>query len=150
MPFYSIFQTSLYDEHGDFLMVPMYNYSYNTDYTNFTRNGTKIMVFRFNELDFLDVELRHKDGGAFISEFETHYMSMGYPTHTKKFKEVYIKTSNDSGHAIPLYVTVIVDSITVLSPEDYVVKYNEENDTYYYVKKIDANKKIDISKDSPL
>ena len=146
LPFYSIFQTSLYDEHGDFLMVPMYNYSYNTDYTNFTRNGTKIMVFRFNELDFLDVELRHKDGGAFISEFETHYMSMGYPTHTKKFKEVYIKTSNDSGHAIPLYVTVIVDSITVLSPEDYVVKYNEENDTYYYVKKIDANKKIDISK----
>ena len=146
LPFYSIFQTSLYDEHGDFLIVPMYTYSYDSTYSVVTKTGTDIMLFRFNDLNFLDSEIQHKDGDSFISELETHFMSMGYPTHTKKFKEIFIKTVNDSGHAIPLYVTIIVDSNTVISPEDYVVQYNENTDTYYYVSKIDANKEIDTSK----
>lgn len=146
LPFYTIFQTGLYDEHGDFLLVPMYKYSYNDNYTDFTRTGIDIMIFRFSDLDFLSEAEQHKDGYGFISSLETHYMNMGYPMHTKKFKELFIKMINKSGVAIPLYITIIVDDTKVIDPSDYIVYYNEENDTYYYIEKIENNAVIDVSK----
>ena len=145
-PFYTIFQTGLYDEYGDFLLVPMYNYSYNDTYTTFNRAGMDIMLFRFSDLNFLDESEQHKDGYGFISVLETHYMNMGYPMHTKKFKELFIKMINKSGVAIPLYITIKVDDITVIDPSGYTIYYNEENDTYYYIEKIESNSKIDVSK----
>lgn len=146
LPFYSVFPTSLYDAYGDFLLVPMYKYAYSDDFSTSTRSGMDVMMFRFNNLDFLDEDLKHKDGYGFTSSLETHYMNMGYPTHTKKFKDLYIKMINSSGHVIPLYVTIIVDDTVVVDPSEYVIKYNEENDTYYYVEKIDANAEIDVAK----
>ena len=146
LPFYTIFQTGLYDEFGDFLLIPMYKYTYNETYTTFNRSGFDIMLFRFSDLDFLAEADQHKDGYGFISSLETHYMNMGYPMHTKKFKELFIKLINKSGVAIPLYVTIIVDDITVIDPSDYIVYYNEENDTYYYIEKIENNAVIDVSK----
>lgn len=146
LPFYTIFQTGLYDEFGDFLLVPMYNYTYNEDYTTFSRSGFDIMLFRFSDLDFLEEDMQHKDGFGFISSLETHFMNMGYPMHTKKFKELFIKMINKSGVAIPLYITIIVDDTTVITPKDYTIYYNEENDTYYYIEKIESNAKIDIGK----
>lgn len=146
LPFYTAFQTSLYDEHGDFALVPMYNYRYNDNYTSFERKGMDIMIFRFNNLNFLSENNKHCDGQPFISSFETHYMSMGYPMHTKKFKEIFIKMINESGHIIPLYVTIMVDDTVVIQPNDYIVYYNEKNDTYYYLEKIENNATIDVSK----
>lgn len=146
LPFYSVFQTSLYDSHGDFLLVPMYKYNYSDDYKNVSKGGMDVMLFRFDTLDFLNENEKHKDGYGFISSLETHAMNMGYPTHTKKFKELYIKMINNSGNAIPLYVTIIVDDTVVLDPSTYVIKYNKENDTYYYVENIDSNAEIDVSK----
>ena len=146
LPFYTIFQPGLYDEHGDFLLVPMYNYDYDNDYEDFTRTGMNIMVFRFSDLSFLTEDSKHKDSEGFISSLETHFMNMGYPMHTKKFKELFIKMINPSGHAIPLYITITVDDIVVISPRDYIVYYNEENDTYYYLEKIENNATIDVSK----
>lgn len=146
LPFYTIFQTGLYDEFGDFLLVPMYNYTYNEDYTTFSRNGFDIMLFRFSDLDFLEEDMQHKDGFGFISSLETHFMNMGYPMHTKKFKELFIKMINKSGGIIPLYITITVDDTVVITPEDYIIYYNEENDTYYYIEKIESNAKIDVAK----
>lgn len=146
LPFYSVFQTSLYDEYGDFVLVPMYNYTYNEDHTLATKAGLDVMVFRFDKLDYLVEDKRHSDGFGFISTLETHFMNMGYPMHTKKFKEIYIKMINDSGHAIPLYVTIEVDDTKVIKPDDYIIYYNEENDTFYYVEKIQNNGIIDTSR----
>lgn len=146
LPFFTIFQTGLYDEHGDFLIVPMYKYTYNDDYSSFNRTGLDMMLFRFSDLNFLKEGEQHKDGYGFTSLLETHYMNMGYPMHTKKFKELFIKTINESGVAIPLYVTIKVDDTTVIDPSGYTIYYNEENDTYYYIEKIESNSKIDVSK----
>lgn len=146
LPFYTIFQPGLYDANGDFLLVPMYNYTYTSDYEDFIRSGVDLMLFRFDTLDFLDEEYKHKDGYGFISSLETHFMNMGYPMHTKKFKELFIKTINKSGHAIPLYITITVDDTVVVTPRDYIVYYNEENDTYYYIEKIEDNAKLDLNK----
>lgn len=146
LPFYSIFQTGLYDEYGDFLLVPMYNYTYDDEYESYEKSGFDLMLFRFSDLEFLQENEKHKDGVGFISSLETHFMNMGYPMHTKKFKELFIKLINKTGAAIPLYITIIVDDITVITPRDYVVYYNEENDTYYYVEKIESNGKIDVAK----
>lgn len=144
--YYSIFESNLYDANGDFLIVPMYKYEYNANYTEAKSKGFELMLFRFSDLDFLDYEERHKDGYGFISSFETHYMNMGYPTNTKKFKELYIKLINSSGHAIPLYITVLVDDKTVLSPEDYKIVYDKKTNTYYYVQLAENNYELNTSK----
>ena len=146
LPFYSIFESSVYDANGDFLVVPMYNYKYSDDFKSFENESMELMLFRFSDLEFLDYEDRHKDGEGFISSFETHYMNMGYPTNTKKFKELYIKLKNASGHAIPLYITVWVDDKVVLSPEDYKIVHDEITNTYYYVLLAESNYELNTSK----
>lgn len=146
LPFYSIFPPGLYDEHGEFLFVPMYNYEYTDDFESFNKSGMDVLIFRFSDLDFIDEDDKHKDSEGFISTLETHFMNMGYPMHTKKFKELFIKTINESGHAIPLYITISVDDVAVVTPKDYIIYHNEENDTYYYIENINYNGKIDISK----
>lgn len=146
LPFYSIFESSVYDANGDFLIVPMYNYKYSKDFKSVENEGMEFMMFRFSDLEFLKYEDRHKDGDGFISSFETHYMNMGYPTNTKKFKEIYIKVINGSGHAIPFYITVLVDDRVVVSPEDYEIIYDAPSNTYYYVLKAKNNYESNTSK----
>lgn len=142
LPFYSIFQSTLYDTNGDFFFVPMYKYDYVLDNMYAEKAGIDLLMFRFNDLDFLETEDRHKDGYGFISTLETHLMNMGYPTHTKKFKEVFIKWVNESGHVLPLYITIIVDDNVVISPEKYKVVYNGDTDTYTYVEVLESNGQI--------
>ena len=146
LPFYSIFPPGLYDEHGDFIFVPMYKYEYSSDFESYNKVGMEVLVFRFSDLDFLSEDQKHKDSEGFISSLETHFMNMGYPMHTKKFKELFIKTINETGHAIPLYVTISIDDVAIITPRDYTIYYNEDNDTYYYIETIESNATIDISK----
>lgn len=138
--FFSIFEAKVYDKHGNFFIVPMYNYTYNADYTKATFNKMEFRIFRFSDLTFIDEDKRHSDGEGFISELETHDLHLGYPTNNKKFKDVYIKMYNDTGKAIPLYVTIWVDDKIVVNPVEYVVKYDEETDTYYYVSTLQPSK----------
>ena len=146
VPFYTIFESNLYDTNGSFFVVPMYNFEYNNTYTGATLSSIDFMTFRFSDLDFLDSAIQHKDGYGFISTLETHKMHMGFPTNTKKFKDVYIKLINESGHIIPLYVTIIVDDATIVDPTHYEIVYDEPTNTYYYVLKSESNKQLDISK----
>lgn len=146
IPFYTIFASNLYDANGNFFIVPMYDFEYNSSYTNATLSGIKFMIFRFSSLDFLEEDKRHKDGYGFISTLETHNMHMGYPTNGKKFKDIYIKLINQSGHIIPLYITVYVDDSKVIDPDTYKIVYDEPTNTYYYVKISESNKELAISK----
>ena len=146
IPFYTIFESNLYDANGNFFIVPMYNYEYNSTYTQATLSGINFMTFRFSDLDFLEDDLRHKDGYGFISTLETHSMHMGYPTNIKKFKDIFIKLINDSGHVIPLYITVIVDDIVVIDPAHYEILFDKPTNTYYYAEKAEHNKELAISK----
>lgn len=146
LPFYTIFPSNIYDANGNFLVVPMYNYNYNSDYSKATLAGTSFRIFRFSDLEFLVQQLRHMDGYGFISTLETHNMNMGYPTNNKKFKDLYIKLINESGHAIPLYITVYVDDSKVIDPDTYKIMYDEPTNTYYYVKVSESNKVLDISR----
>lgn len=82
------------------------------------------------------------DGVSFVSSFETCFMSFNAPTNTKKFKEIYVKLYNKYGKTIPLYVTIKVDDKTVISPDNYVVSYDEATDTYYYNEITESNKTL--------
>ena len=146
IPFYTIFISNLYDANGNFFIVPMYDFEYNSEYTSATLSGLKFMLFRFSELDFLEESIRHKDGYGFISTLETHSMHMGYPTNGKKFKDIYIKLINESGHVIPLYITVYVDDHKIIDPDNYEIVYDEPTNTYYYVKISESNKELITSK----
>ena len=139
-PFFSLFETKIYDKHGNFFVVPMYNYTYNSDYTEATFSKMNLRLFRFSNLEFLDEDERHQDGAGFISELETHNLHLGYPTNNKKFKDIYIKLFNDTEYAVPLYITVWVDDRIVVNPVEYQVKYNAETDTYYYVSTLQPSK----------
>lgn len=93
--------------------------------------------------DFSEEETERTDNGlTFVSTIETPAMSLGSPTNTKKFKEIYIKLYNSYGKNIPLYVTIKVDDKVVVSPRNYVIKYDESTSTYYYVEEIESNKEL--------
>ena len=77
-----------------------------------------------------------------MSTVETPMMSLGTPTNTKKFKEIYLKLYNSYGKNIPLYVTIKVDDKVVISPHNYVIKYDEQTSTYYYVEESESNKEL--------
>lgn len=139
-PFFSLFETKIYDKYGNFFVVPMYNYTYNSDYTEATFSKMDLRLFRFSNLEFLDEDERHQDGAGFISELETHNLHLGYPTNNKKFKDIFIKLFNDTEYAVPLYITVWVDDRIVVNPVEYQVKYNAETDTYYYVSTLQPSK----------
>ena len=59
---------------------------------------------------------------------------------------LYIKLINSSGHAIPLYITVLVDDKIVLSPDDYKIVYDKTTNTYYYVQLAENNYELNTSK----
>ena len=137
----SIFLSNFYDEYGNFINLAHYEDMTAFDDTE-ERGNMDIMQFRFNDLDFLDNDLRNKDAADFVSKLETPYIHLGTPTHTKKFKAVYFKFTNKSETLIPLYITIYVDDVAVLSPEDYEVLYDDATDTYYYIYKTDSNASI--------
>lgn len=90
-----------------------------------------------------DVNYSYKDSDeGYISSFETPYINLGTPTNTKKFKNLFIKMYNETDSLIPLYVTVHVDDIVAISPEDYVVELDEETNTYYYYFKAESNTEL--------
>lgn len=146
LPFYGIFETNVYDTNGNFFIVPMYDYEYNAMFSNADLKKVSFMTFRFADIPYISDERKHADGYGFISSLETHNMHMGYPTNTKKFKEIYIKMINKSGHVIPLYVTIYVDDRKIVDPENYVIKYDEYSNTYYYILVTDKNKELNTSK----
>lgn len=95
-----------------------------------------LQTFSDEETDRTDNEL------TFVSTLETAAMSLGTPTNTKKFKEIYMKLYNSYGKSIPLYVTIKVDDKVVVSPTNYEIRYDEETFTYYYILKTDSNKTL--------
>lgn len=107
-----------------------------------SKSSSNIM-FDFCSQDFSDEETERTDNElTFVSTMETPYMSLGSPTNTKKFKEIYLKLYNSYGKNIPLYVTIKVDDKIVVSPKNYVVEYDEETYTYSYVEKFASNQTL--------
>lgn len=101
------------------------------------------IIFDFCSQDFTEEETERTDNGlTFVSTIETPYMSLGSPTNTKKFKEIYLKLYNSYGKNIPLYVTIKVDDKVVVSPKNYVIEYDEKTYTYSYVEKVASNKTL--------
>ena len=101
------------------------------------------IIFDFCSQDFTEEETERTDNGlTFVSSIETPYMSLGSPTNTKKFKEIYLKLYNSYGKNIPLYVTIKVDDKIVVSPKNYVIEYNEKTSTYSYVEKVESNQTL--------
>ena len=152
-PFKLCFQNELFDEHGSSIYIPEYSYDFTlTQYTaqiypdEYPVYGLRsesghiaLRKLRISDLEFIEEEERHKDGIGFISELETPKLSMGSPTNTKKFKSLYIKMTNSTGHAIPLYITIYIDDVAYITPEDYEVKFDSDTETFYYIYTSETN-----------
>lgn len=152
-PFKICFQNDLFDEYGSSIYIPEYEYIYEHSISRYRwfisvypchdiktiRSTMHLRELRMSDLQFLDKDIRHKDAVGFISEIETPKLNMGSPTNTKKFKEIYIKMTNENLEAIPLYLSIYIDDIAYITPEDYYVQYNSDTQTYYYVYRDSSN-----------
>ena len=139
------FQNLIFDEHGSSIYIPEYTFRFyyvnvGNKYGGYRlKSGLIMRCLRISDLNFISEENRHKDGLGFISELETPKLNMGSPTNTKKFKEIYIKMINENNEAIPLYITIYIDDVAYISPEDYEVLYDNDTKTFYYVYKEESN-----------
>lgn len=101
------------------------------------------IIFDICYQDFTEEETERMDNNlTFVSSIETPAMSLGSPTNTKKFKEIYLKLYNSYGKNIPLYVTIKIDDKIVVSPKNYEVVYDEKTYTYSYIEKVESNKTL--------
>lgn len=151
LPYTSIFKTSTYDKYGDYAIIPSrvaYEEVIEEEGYSYTeiRQKTHLCIFRFKGNESLSEDIQFSDGYPFISKIETHNLSLGYPTNTKKFKDIYIKLSNKTGHEIPLYVTIYVDDNKVIDPNTYAIKYDIDTNTFYYVLKCDNNESLKVNR----
>lgn len=157
-PFKICFQNELFDEYGSSIYIPEYEYDYSHSLSGIDIYGDKfywvhnlivsrskiyLRKLRMSDLAFLEKEKRHKDAIGFISEIETPKLNMGSPTNTKKFKELYIKMTNDNLEAIPLYISIYIDDIAYITPENYYVEYDSDTNTYYYVFRDSSNSTLE-------
>lgn len=108
------------------------------NYDETTEYQFDIAIQDFNE----ESSIAHDNYRSFNSIIETPFMSMGYPTHTKKFKQLFLKLYTEYGKFVPLYVTIKVDDKTVVSPTNYEIVYDNDTQTYYYVYKTESNKTL--------
>ena len=78
------------------------------------------------------------------SYLEQSKILLDTPTNNKKFKKLIVNCENDGDGAIPIYATVKVDDIVVLSPEDYFVRIDEDDNYIYYERFDNPNEDISL------
>lgn len=100
-----------------------------------------LVLYNFPLAKGINYDYKDSDEG-YISSFETPYINLGTPTNTKKFKNLFIKMYNETDSLIPLYITVYVDDILAITPEDYTIELDEETNTYFYYFKVDNNAEL--------
>lgn len=71
----------------------------------------------------------NRDDYVYVYRFETKDLDFGYPTHDKKFKNIFFKTTTDT--IIPLRVATLLDGFTFKTPYDYVVTRDEDGTLNY-------------------
>jgi hypothetical protein len=134
-----------------------YDYTGNSliEYSCLFENTDNIMEFyigkRTTDDDFtlkiLDYEEKNTytdDLLYYNSKAELVKVDFGTPTNNKKFKKVVIKGKNDGSASIPMYVSVIVGDIKVLSPENYYIRIDEDENHIYYEKTVNPNDSLDL------
>lgn len=104
---------------------------------NIGMNGLQILEFASDETNCAD------NGLLYVSKLKQPRIMLGTPTNNKKWKKMIVNCTNNGDGAIPLYVNIEVDDVTVLSPEYYYVRIDED-DNYIYYERLD-NPNEDIS-----
>lgn len=114
---YAIKPTNLFKVDGE--MYSIKNgafYKYDDGYTDFLPN---VLAYTTND---------YKESTYRVSIRTTNIM-FGYPTHSKKFKNLIVKTVADI--ALPIYITVLIDDYIHSSPMSYVAVLNNEGQIEY-------------------
>src|SRR5690606_9953472 len=86
----------------------------------------------FNYADFVDYDeaiIENLKDNTYTMVIKTPEYTLGYPTHNKKFKNVYIKTQTQK--VTPASITVYVDGYEVVKPEEYMASLDEEGAIIY-------------------
>lgn len=81
--------------------------------------------------DFMPNDEEDSSPYIYTCRIETPSLSFGFPTHQKKFKNIFIKALHGN-KVIPLFMTVKVDNYDVLLPSDVFAFVNELGEVEYF------------------
>lgn len=87
--------------------------------------------------DFMPADATENTDYLYDVKIETAALSLGYPTHQKKYKSIYVKALHGT-KVVPLYVTVKVDGYEVLTPYNYTLGRGASGEIEY-IETRDAN-----------
>lgn len=117
----------------------MYPYTVDTYLKNpkhLSKLGTKLyslkdkIFYRYDHTytDFLNEQGTVEESTYNMKIVSSNY-SLGYPTHNKKFKNLFLKTKSEK--IVPVKITVYVDSTEWVLPEKYVATINNRGEVVY-------------------
>ncbi len=88
-------------------------------FSNIVRVGTEMFSFNLEDKLFYIYNKGYTDfGNNYDMVIETPNYMLGYPTHDKKFKNLFIKSKAQTKH--PVYITVYLEDNEVISPYQWI------------------------------
>ena len=104
---------------------------------NIFKEGWHLLSIKNNKLyqynkgytDFLPNSTADEDDYTYAVRVISARNNIGYPTHNKKFKSIYVKTYYN-GNSI-LYFTALVDDFIAVDPKAYIVTANDDGELVY-------------------
>lgn len=95
-------------------------------------------------LDFEADDIYTDDGKPYSTYFKMSKVFFGSPTNEKKFKNCIIKGYNEGNGLIPMYITIKVDDVPIITPETYFVRVDSDTNYIYYEKQVNSNGALNL------
>jgi hypothetical protein len=96
----------------------------------FALNNGRWFVYGEGFTDFMPNGTEDSNPYTYPCRIETSSLSLRYPTHQKKFKNIFIKALHGE-KIVPLFITTKVDGYEVLTPESSQATVNELGEVEY-------------------
>lgn len=98
----------------------------------------QLLEFESNEVNCSD------NGMIYRSMLKQPKILLGTPTNDKKWKKMLVNAYNGGDGAVPLYATIRTDDTVTLSPENYYVRIDEDDNYIYYERLDNPNEEISL------
>jgi hypothetical protein len=98
----------------------------------FALNNGRWFIYGEGFTDFMPDGEEDSTPYTYPCKMETPSLALGFPTHQKKFKNIFIKALHGE-KVIPLFMTVKVDNYDVLLPSDVFAFVNELGEVEYSI-----------------
>lgn len=113
-----------------YTVVP--NYLFNHNGTIFSIMYGDFYIYDIGYTDFMPIDVIPEEviNYSYKMSITTPNYALGFTTHDKKFKNIYIKT--DSEVSVPVYVTLFINNSVWKTPYEFAAVVNDDGEIEYY------------------